>query len=61
MPLPNMFKSIGRNGGSSRQVVNNNGDPDPSEKHGSALYPELKELMQRNERWSKRVAMSDPG
>jgi len=56
-----MFKSIGRNGGSSRQAGNAQADPDPSEKHGSALYPELKELMQRNERWSKRVAMADPG
>lgn len=32
-----------------------------TEKHGSDLYPELKELMLRNQRWAKRVGSADPG
>jgi hypothetical protein len=59
-------KSNGGNGflssvGSKKaNAVNGNGNA-PVERHGSALYPELAELMTRNERWAKRVATTDPG
>jgi hypothetical protein len=36
-------------------------DAEPSERHQSSLYPELNELMVRNDRWAKRVASADPG
>lgn len=40
---------------------NHGTDPVPSPQHKSVLYPELQELMMRNERWAKRTATADPG